>query len=100
MPGPAGTSSGDAVAIWLPDRKTQTMSMSVPYRLIDKAVRRFEAQAAERAQRAPLVKAPPRVITISRDLGSGGRRVADALSERLGYPVWDREVLDELAVQA
>lgn len=36
-----------------------------------------------------------RVICISREHGSGGREIALALSEKLGIPCYDKEVLDE-----
>lgn len=41
---------------------------------------------------------PPKpVISISRDHGALGRQIADALSQRLGVPVYDREILDKVA---
>jgi cytidylate kinase len=36
-------------------------------------------------------------ICISRQVGAEGKRVAEALSERLGWPVFDREILDVMA---
>ncbi|NIM04552.1 MAG: hypothetical protein GTN65_02790, partial [Armatimonadetes bacterium] len=41
--------------------------------------------------------APARVITISRQLGAGGRRVGEALAGQLGWPIWDKEILEILA---
>lgn len=40
------------------------------------------------------------VITISRQLGSGGRRIAEALGEILGFPVYDKEILEILAKES
>lgn len=42
------------------------------------------------------------VITISREMGSGGRLVAKMVAERLGEPwrVWHRELIDEIARKA
>lgn len=37
------------------------------------------------------------VITLSRDHGALGRQVALGLSQRLGVPVYDREILDKVA---
>jgi len=70
----------------------------VPQELIDKAIRRFEMEVHRRTQEA--TPSPPRVITISRQLGSGGKRVAQFLSERLGWPVWDRQILEVIASQS
>ena len=36
----------------------------------------------------------PILITISREYGSGGREVAQNLSDRLGLPVFDRKLID------
>jgi cytidylate kinase len=82
------------------------MSTPVPHWLVERAVKRFEAQTGVGVAVRPRVSseqhepATARVITISRQLGSGGKRIADGLSERLGLPVWDREILDELAAQS
>ncbi len=37
------------------------------------------------------------VITIGRQLGSGGRLVADVLGKRFGIPVYDKELINEAA---
>ncbi|MDO8684877.1 MAG: cytidylate kinase-like family protein [Armatimonadota bacterium] len=42
----------------------------------------------------------PRIITISRQLGSGGRVVAEILAERIGWSLWDRELVDAIAENA
>lgn len=34
------------------------------------------------------------VVTLSRDYGSGGREIAQFLAQRLGVPVYDKELLD------
>jgi cytidylate kinase len=41
--------------------------------------------------------APIRLITVSRQFGAGGREVADRLSEVLGWKIWHRELLTEIA---
>ena len=75
------------------------MRTRVQEQLAERMVRRFEletqARAAREAQEAP--GAAPRVITIGRQLGSGGRRVAETLSTWFDWPLWDREILDALA---
>ena len=37
------------------------------------------------------------IITIGRQLGSGGREVGRRLSQDLGIPLYDKELLDEAA---
>jgi len=36
-------------------------------------------------------------VAISRAIAAGGRRVAEALAERLGWPLFDREILQHMA---
>src|SRR5450759_315939 len=74
------------------------MSTRVPIQLVDKSVAAFEHQAMRRMQ-APSTR-PPRVITISRQLGSGGRRAAETLGRWLNLPIWDKEILDVIARQS
>jgi len=58
-----------------------------------------QALAAERA--AGESPSPPRpVITVSRQIGSGGSLIAELLSERLGYHLFDRELIHAIAEQA
>ena len=38
-----------------------------------------------------------KVITISRQFGSGGRTIGKAIAQRLGVPYYDRELVDEVA---
>lgn len=48
---------------------------------------------------APAAAAAPTIITISRQHGSGGREVGRQLSEKLGIPFYDQEII-ELAAQS
>lgn len=38
-----------------------------------------------------------RVITISRDFGSGGRTIGKKTAEKLGIPCYDSELIHEIA---
>ena len=40
------------------------------------------------------------IITVGRQFGSGGKPVGDALSEKLGIPVYDNELITEAARQS
>jgi cytidylate kinase len=44
-------------------------------------------------------KGKRRVITISHLYGSGGSRIAQELGRRLGFAVWDKEVVRQIATQ-
>ena len=41
----------------------------------------------------------PILLTISREYGSGGREIAQSISERLEIPVFDRKLIDMTADQ-
>jgi len=71
-----------------------TLPGKIKNRLIEQAIKKFHLEGEERLKTA---QDQGRVITISRQLGAGGRRVAEALSERLGIPVYDKEILEALA---
>jgi hypothetical protein len=64
--------------------------------LIERAVKRFEFEAARRRERDQ-PRLVPRVVTIARTLGCGGEQIATLLGEVLGCPVWDKEILDFMA---
>jgi cytidylate kinase len=40
---------------------------------------------------------PVRIITVEREYGSGGAAIAQALAERLGWNLWDRNLTTEIA---
>jgi len=74
------------------------MSIPVQRELVEKAIKRFQSEVQKRQREAP--RKPRAVITISRQFGSGGKIIADILGQRLGWHVWDREILDALAHQS
>ena len=41
-----------------------------------------------------------RVITISREFGSGGRTIGKKVAEKLGIPCYDSEIIQEMAKEA
>ncbi len=41
-----------------------------------------------------------RIITISREFGSGGRTIGKAVADELGIPCYDNEILHEIAVES
>ena len=40
-----------------------------------------------------------RIITISREFGSGGRTIAKAVAERLGWKYYDKELVEQVAME-
>ncbi|MCQ2531109.1 MAG: cytidylate kinase-like family protein [Saccharofermentans sp.] len=40
-----------------------------------------------------------KIITISRQFGSGGRSIAKALAQKLGYDYYDKEIIDNVALE-
>ncbi len=41
-----------------------------------------------------------KIITISRQFGSGGRTIGRAVAEKLGIPFYDKELVDQIAVES
>jgi len=41
-----------------------------------------------------------KIITIGRELGSGGRTIGKLVSEKLGIPYYDREIIDKTAAES
>ena len=70
------------------------------HRIIDQQMRRWEMANRTRKEAAKANPDLPRLIhpciTIGRMLGAGGRAISERLSESLGYPVFDREILEFL----
>ncbi len=65
--------------------------------LVDRAVRHWEQRAAAvRQDRSPAL-ARPFTIAIAREAGSGATQVAQELGQRLGWTVYDRELLEQIA---
>jgi cytidylate kinase len=67
-------------------------------KLVEKQLRNWELARAQ--QPAPTAVTPMAVrqfVTISRTVRSGGSKVAALLGEKLGWPVFDREILQTMA---
>ena len=41
-----------------------------------------------------------KIITISREFGSGGRTVGRKVAEKLGIPFYDKELVDQIAMES
>jgi cytidylate kinase len=71
-------------------------------KIIERQLRNWEIA---RSQHRPAVSPPPgrsvdavaEFVTITNNVGGGGGDIAHLLSERLGWPVFDRDILKEMA---
>jgi cytidylate kinase len=74
------------------------------YPLIEQQIHRWvlEQKAALEAQRPQAGEAvvPRPIITVSRELGSGGTELAELVADRLGYTLFDKEVIEVVAREA
>lgn len=68
------------------------------YQLIQKNLPKTIFTSKDKAK----IRGPLPVITISREMGSGGKAIANLISKRLGEPwkVYDHEIIDEIAKEA
>ena len=41
-----------------------------------------------------------KIITISREFGSGGRTIGHKVAERLGIPFYDKELVNQVALES
>jgi len=41
-----------------------------------------------------------KIITISREFGSGGRTIGHMVAEKLGIPFYDKELVDHIALES
>ena len=41
-----------------------------------------------------------RIITISREFGSGGRTIGRRVAEELGIPFYDKEIVEQIALES
>lgn len=71
-------------------------------RMIEELVRE-QLEASEMARRKAIesgAKHVAPVITLSRSMGSGARIIAGILAKELGWSLWDKELLDAIALES
>jgi cytidylate kinase len=67
-------------------------------RLVEKQMRNWELARRQRLEASrPERPQLEEFICVSRQMGSGGRQVAAGLAERLGWPLFDKELLDAMS---
>jgi cytidylate kinase len=67
-----------------------------PERIVDEQVRRWNLERGLQAPRTPAARVWP-IITVSREFGARGRALAGLLSERLGFTLWDKSLVQAIA---
>jgi cytidylate kinase len=72
------------------------MAVSIPEKHIAKAIARFEARSKKPAAHSK-TRCIANIITLSRDYGTDGHAIGEMVAEKLGFSLWDREILDMLA---
>ena len=68
--------------------------------LVGQRMREWQVRQGLPEVRAVRTGQPMPVVTLSRELGSGGNEVAQALCNHLGWDLWDRELVEEIARSA
>lgn len=65
--------------------------------LVEEQVQRWHLQnRLERTRK----EASPRIVTIAREFGAGGGRIARRVAESLGFTLWDHELVEYVAERA
>jgi cytidylate kinase len=82
-----------------------TKDIGIPH-LVERQIRFWEAEQraiqVQKEQKEPGAQKalPGPYLTISRDFGTGGISVAEKVAERLGWTVYDREIVEYMAGEA
>ena len=72
--------------------------MSSIARLVERQMRNWEqARALRTTEKAAPRREVEDFVAISREIGAGGTDVATVLSERMGWPVFDKDILQAMA---
>lgn len=88
-----------------PARPQEVIVMASLEKIIERQMLRWEAEKRREVERASEAQpsegsASPLVITVSRQLGSGGELFAAALADRLDLEVFDRQIVEHIASTA
>lgn len=59
-----------------------------------------EQTERESGERRAAVEAFPRIVTLSREFGAGGARIAGRVAAELGFQLWDQELVSQIARRA
>jgi cytidylate kinase len=68
--------------------------------LVEQQVRRWQLEQQERLKETPSVEPPRPIVTISREAGARGTELGRLVAERLGFRLWDQELIQQIAVES
>ena len=87
--------------VWRDGRRTVDTMSTTPEPIGDAFQRAIDHWRRRRPEIEPLAERqfhpPPLTIAISREAGSGGRRIAVEIAARLQWPLYDRELVEQIA---
>lgn len=79
---------------------TDTVSCLIAALLYERFKRALIKELAEQPEAPPVQVTSNRVITISREFGSGGRTIGKEVAARLSIPCYDSELIEKIAAQS
>ncbi|MFC1591751.1 AAA family ATPase [Thermodesulfobacteriota bacterium] len=71
------------------------MPVKIPKKFIENEITKYRTDVKKLLKHKK--EAPKKIITISRDRGTGGRKIAEEIGKKLDCTVWGREILDVLS---
>lgn len=78
---------------------TDTLALIIAAVFFERFKKSLGKKAHEEGETVPEVTAN-RIVTISREFGSGGRSVGKALAAKLGIPCYDNELIEKIAAES
>ena len=79
---------------------TDTLSCLIAMALYERFKNGLMKQLKAAGQQAPVAATSNRIITVSREFGSGGRTIGRQVAERLGIACYDSELIEKIAQQS
>ena len=75
------------------------MSVQISKKHIEDAIAKYKSELNKKTKKSG-EEGPRQIITISRQIGSGGRIIAEALAEKLKITLWGKRILEVIADQS
>ena len=79
---------------------TDTVSCLIAVALYGRFKKALVRECSAQAQEMEVAPIPHRVITISREFGSGGRTIGKEVAARLGIPCYDSQLIEKIAEES
>lgn len=79
---------------------TDTLSCIVAMILYARFKKALVKEFSESSESSPVPKTANRIITISREFGSGGRTIGKEVAAKLGIPCYDSQLIEKIAAQS